>query len=268
MLVHRGFFSKGKRAGCVLILAVSAIGCLSAWQDQPAEGTRQLYYLATSQKDPLPPVAPASVRPQAPKTGAVHLGLRYNIVLLDSSGARQPISSSRVLRTGDCFAIDIQSNRSGYLYVFAKQSSGSWRPLFPSPEMAGESNILDPGRKVQVPKGYCFTIQNPPGQETLFVVLSRDPRDFYELYEGFKARSGAPTTSAPAHTMEHLQLADAGKLNAAVEHLDERFATRDIAITRVDTPHENGEPAGSVYVVNTSDRPTSSIVTKIVIRHE
>jgi hypothetical protein len=101
---------------------------------------------------------------------------------------------------------------------------------------------------MQIPKGYCFTIQDPPGQETLFVVLSRDPRDFYELYQGFKA--------------------DAGKLNAAVEHLDERFATRDIAITKVDAPRDKEEPVGAVYVVNTSDRPTSGIVTKIVVRHQ
>lgn len=232
--------------------------CAFAWQDQTMEGARQLYYLAKSTKDSLPLVAPPATSAPTQQAAAVHLGLRYNLVLLDSSGRPQPISSDRILHAGDCFAIDIQSNRSGYLYVFAKQSSGSWRPLLPSAEMPDASNILDPGRKVQIPRGYCFSVENPPGQETMFVVLSRDPRDFYELYESFKTKSGAP---AP------VQMANAAKLNSAIEHIDQRFGTRDITITKTREPQDEKEPPGSVYVVNTSGRPTSSIVTKIAIRH-
>jgi hypothetical protein len=197
----------------------------------------------------------------------VHLGLRYNIVLVDASGHRRPVSSDRVLEAGDCFAIDLHSNRSGYIYVFAKQSSGSWMPLLPSAEMPDENNILDPGRTFQIPKSHCFEIQNPPGEETLFVVLSRNPRDFYELYEGFKSRSQGADGSGGRSAGQHLQLAEASKLGAAVEHLDQRFGTRDIAITKVDTPHDSAEPVGSVYVVNTSGRPASSIVTKIITQH-
>lgn len=243
----------------VLPMLVVGASCLFAWQDQPVEGARQLYYLAKSARDSLPPVAPPAASAPAPPAGAVHLGLRYNLVLLDSSGRPQPISADRILHAGDCFAIDIQSNRSGYLYVFAKQSSGSWRPLLPSPEMPEASNVLDPGRKVQIPNGYCFAVENPPGQETMFVVLSRDPRDFYELYESFKAKSSAP---AP------VQMANAAKLNSAIEHIEQRFGTRDITITRTHEPQDEKEPPGSVYVVNTSGRPASSIVTKIMIRHD
>lgn len=261
-------FSLGrrKRVGLLLLLA---LGSLSGQTNQPAEGTRQLYYLATSSKDSLPPVVPASTTSARPpsKAGAVHLGLRYNVVLVDTSGRRQPVSSNRVLEAGDCFAIDLRSNRSGYIYVFAKQSSGSWIPLLPSAEMPDENNVLDPGKTLQIPKSHCFEIQNPPGEETLFVVLSRNPRDFYELYEGFKTKSqgsGGPAGHTPS---QHMQLAEASKLDAAVQHLDQRFGTRDIAITKVDTPQDSSEPDGSVYVVNTSDRPTSSIVTKIIVRH-
>lgn len=245
-----------------------ALGSASTRQEQSAEGTRQLYYLATSSKDSLPPVASSARGVQAPKTGAVHLGLRYNIVLVDRSGERQHISADRVLHTGDCFAIDIESNRSGYLYVFAKQSSGSWRPLLPSPEMPDATNVLDPGKKMQVPNGYCFRIQDPPGREMLFVVLSRDPRDFYELYEGYKAKSGGSVPGSSSQGGSELQMATAGKLDSAVQHLDERFTTRDISITKASMPQEKSEPAGSVYVVNTSGRPTSSIVTKIIVRHQ
>jgi hypothetical protein len=246
------------RLGLLLLAGAAA---LFAQQTQSAEGTRQLYYLGTSSKDALPPVSAAAEPPSPRRTEAVHLGLRYNLVLVDAAGRTRPVSADRILHTGDCFAIDLRSNRSGYIYVFAKQSSGSWLPLLPSAEMPEEDNILDPGRTLQIPKSHCFEIQNPPGEETLFVVLSRNPRDFYELYERFKSRSAGE--SGP----QHLQLAQSSKLNAAVEHLDARFGTRDIAITKIDTPGAGPDPAGSVYVVNKSDRPASSLVTKIVIRH-
>jgi hypothetical protein len=254
------------RSGSIVLLTLT---CLRGQQSPPAEGARQLYYLATSPKDSLPPVAPASPSQTASpaKIEAPHLGLRYNIVLVDQAGHRQPVSADRVLHTGNCFGIDLHSNRSGYVYVFAKQSSGSWVPLLPSAEMPDETNVLDPSVALKIPKHHCFGVENPPGEETLFVVLSRNPRDFYELYEGYKTRSSV--TSGPANhaTGQHLQLAKSKQLSAAVQHLDERFGTRDISITKANTSRDSNEPAGSVYVVNTSARPTSSIVTKIVIRH-
>lgn len=242
------------------LLACLVITVVCAQEDHPTEGTRQLYLLGTSHKDPLPPVTPSAIASTAPKNTVAHLGLRYNLVLIDNATRqRQPVPAEGALHAGDCFAIDLQSNRSGYVYVFAQQSSGTWVPLLPSPEMPGESNVLDPGKRVQVPRDYCFVVKNPPGEETLFVILSRDPRDFYELFESYKTRSPQAGT---------LQIADGGRLNSAIEHIDERYgSTRDIAITKIDEPRDKADERGSVYVVNTSNKPSSSIVTKIVIRH-
>src|SRR5260370_15184726 len=170
----------------------------------PAEGTRQLFYLAVKGKDALPPIrkAPGKSSNAAPgagssQTGAVHLGLRYNLVLVNpASAATEEIDPERVLHDGDCFALEFEANRSGYLYVLAKQSSGSWQALVPSFEMADETNVIDPAKKVRVPSRYCFEVHDPPGTETMFVVLSRDPRDFYELYEGIKRQSNEPAPGA------------------------------------------------------------------------
>lgn len=249
-----------KRLAVLLSLVLSRLA--AAPQSEGVEATRQLYYLASSSKESLPPVKRDSAATEAPKPGVVHLGLRYNLVLVDGSGKSKPISSDRILRNGDCFAIDLQSNRSGYLYVLAKQSSGSWMPLLPSVQMPDERNVVDPGRKIRIPKSYCFEVHNPAGAETLFVVLSRDPRDFYELYEGIKQKEANAASAAPK------QLGSgAGTLTAAVDHLNQRFGTRDIVIRKAETPEANDEPRGSVYVVNASDKPVSSLVTEIHVRH-
>jgi hypothetical protein len=256
-----------KRAAFFLSLAA----CLTAQQTTSSEGTRQLYYLATPPPDTIPPLTSASTggagsaaSPTA-KAETPHLGLRYNLVLVHSSGHRTPIRSDRVLHTGDCVGVDLYANRSGYVYVFAKQSNGDWVPLLPSTQMPGESNILNLGNVLQIPKQHCFRIEDPPGEETLFVLVSRDPRDFYEIFEGYKTRGTPPPAHRPKQ--EPMQFADNSHLKSAVDHLDEEFGKRNISIASVDAPKEKSEPPGSVYVVNTSDHPTSTIVTKIIIRH-
>ena len=168
-----------------------SIAGLAGAQDHSAEGTRQLYYLATPAKETLPPVSHGNTAPPAaPKAAAMHLGLRYNVVLMDNNKKAHQIPADSTLKAGDCFAIDLESNHAGYLYVLDRQSSGSWTPLLPNPDMPGERNVIEPRTRMRVPKDYCFTVNNPPGTETLFVVLSRNPRDFYELFEGMKAKEG------------------------------------------------------------------------------
>ncbi len=236
-------------------------------QDHSTEGTRQLYYLATPPTDTLPPISRgATPTAAAPKAAALHLGLLYNVVLVNGNNKAEQIPSNRVLKAGDCFAIDLQANRSSYLYVLVRQSSGSWMPILPSAETPDQRNELDLHKRIRVPTGgECFTIHNPSGSETFFVVLSRDPKDFYELYAGIKSKESKPKANeAPSET----QTASA-KVNTAVEHLDEKFgSSRDISVTRVEGPTRNDEPEGAVYVVNKSDKPAASLVTKIEIKHK
>lgn len=233
------------------------VAALATAQDETAEGTRQLYYLATPAKDTVPPLPQNGGPPPASSAaaGTLHLGIRYNVVLIGRDHQVHSVSSDHLFKVGDCFAIDLQANRSGYLYVLARQSSGSWTPLT---DMPGQRDALPQGKKVRIPNGACFEVHNPPGTETLFVVLSRDPRDFFELYQGIKASESSPET----------QMASANQLNAAVEHLNEKFGqSRDISIAKIGDSTRSDEPAGAVYVVNTSKKPSTSLVTKIQVRH-
>lgn len=250
------------------LMSVLVTGCATAQSTEHMEGARELYYLAFSAKDTLPPIHKGVPAPRPAKSAAAsHLGLRYTLVLLDLKSHRsEPVDSERIFHRGDCVGIDFESNHSGYLYVLARQSSGSWQPLIPSPEMPDETNVIDPGKKVRAPRRYCFEIVDPPGTETLFVVLSRDPRDFYELYEGIKGTASRPAnTSRPSGNVT--QMASSKMVNDAVERMNHQFATRDIAVRKVDQPARNDETHGAVYVVNSSDKPSSSIVTEITIRH-
>jgi hypothetical protein len=252
-------------------------------------GARELYYFGAGAKDKLPPIQRASAPrqssapgpqhkavqpdpapeapPPSPEAAAVHLGLRYNVVLVDQpSGRSEVVDPDRMFKKGDCLAIEFDANRSGYLYVMVKQSSGTWQPLFPSPEMSNEANQIDPGQKVRVPRGYCFEISDPPGTETLFVVLSRDPRDLFDLYRGIKGEQAPP--SPPGRTRpDAVQLASASIVNNAVAQMAKQFGTRDLVIRKVAQAVDSRDVPNSVYVVNASDKPTSTVVTQLQIRH-
>lgn len=261
---------------------------LSAQDTKTTSPARELFYSVLVKKDPVPTrkIAAKTTKASASNTGksdsapvpsasaeagARHLGLRYNLVLVDqASGRAEQVDSDRVFHEGECFAIDFLSNRAGYLYVFAKQSSGSWQLFLPSPQMASESNIIQPDKEIRVPARYCFEIHNPPGTETLFVALTRDPSDVGALYEQIKGGTAAPPPAAepsrPAQAAP-VQLADARLTNDAIERMRQQFGTRDIAIRKVNQPLSQDEPAGAVYVVNVSNTPTSSVVTQIEVRH-
>jgi hypothetical protein len=190
------------------------------------------------------------------------LGLRYNLVLVDSNtGRTQPAAPDRLFHAGECFAINFQSNRAGFLYVLDKQSSGTWQPLVP---LATESNEIVPGRTIRVPRRDCFEIKNPPGVETIFVVLSREPRDSSQLYESMKGTL-APTENPKRP--DGVMLASAGVPNSEVERMRERYGTRDISIKTVSRPLAPAEPPESVYVVNASSDALLNLAAQIEIHH-
>lgn len=268
--------------GLLTLIAVTA--CMGQQQPpQPTPGARDLFFVGAATKDELPPIpnpgprAPAAAKTPAkpPATAALHLGLRYTLLLVKSPGGRgEATDPERNFRKGDCVAIELEANRSGYLYVLAKESSGDWTPLFPTPELSDQSNRIDPGQIVRTPKTACFEIEDPPGTETLFVVLSRNPRDISQLAEGIKG-PGNPQRAPSAPT----QIADAGRINSAVEQISNQFGTRDLPFTEVvkptpapvqkaaARPADKREPQHAVYVVNGSSKPESTLVTRVEIRH-
>ena len=126
-----------------------------------------------------------------------HLGFRYTVALVNqTSGKAESVDPDRDFRKGECVRIELESNQSGYLYVLSKQSSGTWLPLFPSPEMPGESDVIDPGQKVRAPKDYCFEINDPPGTETLFVALSSVSARFLRFV---RCHQNTPSCGAGEH---------------------------------------------------------------------
>jgi hypothetical protein len=187
------------------------------------------------------------------------LGLRYNIVLVDATTRNsKPADPDRVFQPGECIALEFEANSFGYLYVLEKGSSGAWIPLLPSAEMSDESNVLKARTVVRIPQNYCFEIGGPPGEERVFVALSRQAEDLNELHQSIK-NSAIMTGSS--------ELLAKNNLSEEMSRLQAGLHDRDLKLKKIDKPESAGEPANSVYVVNVSATSSDRVVAEIRIQH-
>lgn len=236
--------------------------------------------------------SPATTNSESAQPGTLippvkNLGLRYNLLLVDAqSGQSQPVDSERVFQPGECVALALEANHSGYLYVLNRGSSGTWQPLLPSPEMADEANIVSARVRVQVPQDHCFTIEGPAGEEQMFVVLSRNPAELYGLHDAIKndtkgsggegggvQSSGAGSSVASARPASGTHpgppaLTAELRLSHEVSKMQASLGLRDLRATKIARPQDAAEPPGSVYVVNTSAVSSDKVVAEIRIRHK
>jgi hypothetical protein len=265
-------------------------------QSEGGLSARALFYREQPDQDKLPPVAsarPAAVAkppaappktktpvakapPHTPAPGVPvipvvqNLGLRYNVLLIDpASGKATATDPDRNFRRGECLALEFESNRSGYLYVLSQGSSGKWQPLLPSPEMPEESNIVRARTRVRVPTSHCFQIEDPPGVERVFIVLSRNPEEMYDLNDAIRGGSKVTSPAAPATSPGPVMLAMA-RLDREVERFASDLRGRDLRIKKIAQPEASGEMPNSVYVVNasTGGSPSDRVTTEIRIEHK
>lgn len=189
-----------------------------------------------------------------------NLGLRYNLLLIDRASNKEieAVSPSHNFQEGDRVAIELQSNRSGYLYVLEQGSGGKWISLFPDPkELPGESNVVKARDTVRVPAGRPFRIIPPKGEERVFVILTRNPANVDELRESIRKENGG----APSSLL-------AGNMNRLSKETEKRLQSRDLEIDTVDQPQSATERPYSVYVTNVSDVALDELSVEIKIKHD
>lgn len=196
-----------------------------------------------------------------------NLGLRYNVLLVNTQSAKaEPVDPDRVFQPKECLALEFESNRSGYLYVFEQASSGKWSPMFPTPELPDESNVVKSRTKIRIPANDCFEVSGEPGIDRVFVVLSRNIEDFYDLSESVKGAHAPQSEPArPATTAPVMMASD--RLGAEIAKMRAGLRGRDLTLKKIAKPESADEPANSVYIVNTSATTSDRVVAEIHINH-
>ena len=250
------------------ILAVS-MGLLQA--QEPTLKARELFYTpppdaakpAPSPKAPEAKAATKTVSKSTTKSethtlsASVPLGLRYAVLKRDANGQYNEVDPDTSFRSGDRIRLKVDANTSGYLYVVMRGSSGTWKLLFPSTEVAGGSNHVSKGESRQIPSGERgqFVFDEQAGNEKLFIVLTRQPEP--DLDKLIYSMGGTVTKDGSRSLVAQASLGD-----DVVSKLRTQVNSRDLVFEKVDST-EN-----AAYVVNPSSAPDARLVVDIALKHK
>ncbi len=210
-------------------------------------------------------MVPVSLRSGA----AAPLGLRYSILRQVQGNQTEEVNADSTFHSGDRIRLSIQANDTAHLYIVQRGSSGNWSVLFPSPEIANGSNLIERGKQYEVPSGQWFAFDQQAGEEQLFIVLSRKPETdlenvIYSLRQGTKTSPAAPREQAGATILAENRPPIGDDL---VSRVRAQVFARDLVFEKVDenTPGEKKEKA--VYVVNKSGSADSRVVADVKLHH-
>jgi hypothetical protein len=197
------------------------------------------------------------------------LGLRYSVLKRDDAGKFQEVNSDTNFHSGDRIRVQVETNSSGYLYVVSQGSSGAWKLLFPSEEVAGGSNSIQKGDRRLLPSAgdtgwWRFTDQ--AGVEKLFVVLTRQPEPDLDklIYSMGAPRNNAPEGNAGA---SRTLVAQASVSDDVIARLRQQVSARDLVFEKVDADTGGGKVEKAAYVVNPSAAPDSRLVVDVALKH-
>lgn len=88
-------------------------------------------------------------------------------------GGVQVTSPQRVFHSGDLVRFRFKSSFDGYLYVMDQSTSGKYLLLFPAKD-GPDANRIERDQEYLIPatRGTWFRVDNPPGYETIYFVIS------------------------------------------------------------------------------------------------
>lgn len=109
------------------------------------------------------------------------LALGYTILMKDDTGRLFVADPRHEFKTGDRFAVALETNADGYLYLFSAENGRNPELLFPNAQIEGGANAVQAHVRATFPTGasaeveYFIDVTDPPATEHLFVVFSRRP---------------------------------------------------------------------------------------------
>lgn len=197
------------------------------------------------------------------------LGLRYSILKRTGDDQSAEVDADTLFHAGDRIRLGLEANTDGYLYVVNRGSSGTWKLLFPSPEIQGGDNRIKKRVKYEIPSGYTFTFDEQAGVEKLFIVFARQPEPNLEklIYALGQGASGTAKAPQPAEDKPKMLLASAALSDQMVGKIRNAYA-RDLIIEKVDDAQPGPKKEKAVYTVNPSGSSDSRVVADVTLNHQ
>ena len=178
-------------------------------------------------------------------TVSLALGLRYRLWKVSGSEITDLDPDGAGLRPGDQLRLGLEINDTGYLYIVHRQPGGSWRRVFPDPEIERGNHFIHSGVTYPIPHEEGLTVQFAGGPERLLLVLSREPVKELQALVSPPQPENTVSAAPPPELSE-----------AALERVRKLLNPRDLVA-------EKAAEEKATYVVNRSGRPDSLIVHEL-----
>lgn len=251
--------------GLVLLLALVGTGFRDDTPKQNDLTARDAFWSAADLVGkPIPPRLKTHVpvkHKSLPHTESVTvkdpLGLRYSLLKRSPSGTFEEVLPDTTFHQGDQIRISVMSNQKGYLYIVDQGTSGRWIPLYPR---AGDASMpLEPGHEYLVPNPGSYTFDSRPGQERVFVLLTREPEPDID-------RLIASLQKIDDHTLT----ASNSIPNQTIENLRAHAQSRDLVFTGAqDSAAVSSKQDQASYVVNkAAESIDPHVKVDIVLSHQ
>jgi hypothetical protein len=209
--------------------------------------------------------------PHLVRSAENRLGLRCSVMLRDAGNEYTEVTPGTVFHSGDHIRLSFLANEPGYFYVIQQGSTGAWAPIFPPQSAPPDANKVLAGQLQVVPSGTrAFAFDQHPGDEKLYVILSRTPiadidRVMQNLRNGGPAQQEQPTGGS-----EPLMEA----ANRIPDEFVHQLASRDLTLVDEQTVNESSkkdvEGERAIYVVSKGGglESNSRVVLSLDLRHE
>ena len=247
------------------LVMLSCAVALAAPQNDDGMRARRMYYQQGAEKPAATTPAPPAVKKQPstkqvakanPPTpvstahttpdgtpvisAALRLGLRYTILDVDPANKRKPeeVDPDTEMKNGQCFAVLLQPNRGGYLYVFNAGTSGQWTLLPPSDGAQPGPIQATAYRQARVPQKDCYAIDPPSGSDRLYIVLTERAEDVKKLSEAIHSQYGNRKRQANPSTPV---LTASRSYGNQIDLFRSELTSRDIRIQKVSRSESGDE---------------------------
>lgn len=262
----------------IFVFFVTGALALETMAQQPAESlkARELFYMpppaaAKRVKPPQRPVAgnkPKPVIPSEPRPSQdtetvlvpaayAPLALRYTI--LKRNGEKwEEVDPDSDFHSGDRIRIRVEANDSAYLYIVMGGSSGTWRVLFPSPDISGGNNRVERRQFLTIPpeSQNPFYFDETAGTERVSLVLTREPeQDLEKLIYAAGSRNQDRVLRASID-------------NSVVDGLHQQMLSRDLVFEKVDETKANGATEKAMYAATPDTTAGARVFADLQLKHK
>jgi hypothetical protein len=116
---------------------------------------------------------PPAVAASSSRQGA--LGLGYTLFMVNEAGDLARVSPGYHFKSGDRICLLVETNRSGYIYIFSQENNEAPRLLFPNSRIANGNNCVQAHQTFWLPEKGEIEFDERPADEKLLVVFSEHP---------------------------------------------------------------------------------------------